>query len=315
MSRAETKIATKRKSRRKTHRLEPLLADFLISLEHRNLSEHTIAAYRCDVDQFLEFLTEIAHSDEPTVQDLTPRIVRRFVSFMTASRFARRSIRRKLASVRAFTRFLISGEYLSADPTAGISAPKVMKRLPAFLSEREMSLLFIVPPESGTTELRDRAILETLYGTGIRLSELVTLRTGDVDHRGATLRVMGKGRKERIVPLGRAAGDAIREYLASKEGKTRTLQDPLFEGRQGKAVSARTVQRLVKKRLGEVSEIHRLSPHVLRHTFATHMLNAGADLRAVQELLGHASLSSTQIYTHVTTERLKEVYRKAHPRA
>jgi len=190
-----------------------------------------------------------------------------------------------------------------------------MKRLPVFLSEREMSLLFIVPPEPGITELRDRAILETLYGTGIRLSELVALRAGDVDHHGATLRVMGKGRKERIVPIGRAAGNAIREYLASKEGKPRAFQDPLFEGRQGRAVSARTVQRLVKKRLAEVSEIRRLSPHVLRHTFATHMLNAGADLRAVQELLGHTSLSSTQIYTHVTTERLKEVYRKAHPRA
>jgi integrase/recombinase XerC len=126
---------------------------------------------------------------------------------------------------------------------------------------------------------------------------------------------MGKGRKERIVPLGRAAGDAIREYVASKKRKARTLRDPLFEGREGKAVSVRTVQRLVKRRLAEVSQIRSLSPHVLRHTFATHMLNAGADLRAVQELLGHASLSSTQIYTHVTTERLKEVYRKAHPRA
>ncbi len=315
MSRAETTTTVRRKRSPKARRLEPLVGDFLVSLEQRSLSRHTIAAYGRDVAQFLEFLKEITHNDEPTTADLKPRIVRRFVSFMTASRFARRSVRRKLASVRAFTRFLTSRRFLSSNPTAGISAPKVTKRLPTFLSEREMSLLFIVPPEPGIIDLRDRAILETLYGTGIRLSELLSLKTGDIDHRGATLRVMGKGRKERIVPLGRAAGDALREYLASREGAPRTPQDPVFEGRRGRSLSERTVQRLVKRRLAEVSEARRMSPHVLRHTFATHMLNAGADLRAVQELLGHASLSSTQIYTHVTTERLKEVYRKAHPRA
>ncbi len=314
MSRAEATAVTK-KRRPRAKRLEPLLGDFLISLEQRGLSRHTIAAYGRDVRQFLEFLSEISHNDEPTTADLKPRLVRRFVSFMTASRFARRSVRRKLASVRAFTRFLTSRRFLSSDPTAGISAPKVTKKLPTFLSEREMSLLFIVPPEPGIIDLRDRAVLETLYGTGIRLSELLSLKTSDIDHRGATLRVMGKGRKERIVPLGRAAGDALREYLAAREGAPRAPQDPVFEGRRGKALSERTVQRLVKRRLADVSEARRMSPHVLRHTFATHMLNAGADLRAVQELLGHASLSSTQIYTHVTTERLKEVYRKAHPRA
>ncbi len=314
MSRAEATAVT-RKRRPRAKRLEPLLGDFLISLEQRGLSRHTIAAYGRDVRQFLEFLKEISHNDEPTTADLKPRLVRRFVSFMTASRFARRSVRRKLASVRAFTRFLTSRRFLSSDPTAGISAPKVTKKLPTFLSEREMSLLFIVPPEPGIIDLRDRAVLETLYGTGIRLSELLSLKTSDIDHRGATLRVMGKGRKERIVPLGRAAGDALREYLAAREGAPRAPQDPVFEGRRGRALSERTVQRLVKRRLADVSEARRMSPHVLRHTFATHMLNAGADLRAVQELLGHASLSSTQIYTHVTTERLKEVYRKAHPRA
>ena len=163
-------------------------------------------------------------------------------------------------------------------------------------------------------ELRNRAILELFYSTGIRLSELVGLKRTSLDLLGQTVRVLGKGRKERIVPVGRAALDALSAYQ-SVQTDGEAAGGSLFTNGRGSALSQRTVQRIVRKKLGEVSEARKLSPHVLRHTFATHMLNAGADLRAVQELLGHASLSTTQIYTHVTTERLKQVYEKAHPRA
>lgn len=292
-----------------------LLDDFLDDLRIRNLSEHTLAAYRRDLVQFERFLRDLARDEVPTAGDLSPRAVRRFVASLSASRFAKRSIQRKLAAVKSFTRFLVSQGAIEVNPTLGITGPKAEKRLPSFLRRKEVDLLFARPAEPSQTELRDRAILELLYGTGIRLSELTGLRKRDTDLPAGLLRVLGKGNRERIVPVGRAAIEALRAYLRARGPVRADRCGPLFVNARGGALSGRSVQRIVAKRLSQVSEARHLSPHVLRHTFATHMLDAGADLRAVQELLGHASLSSTQIYTHVTTERLKEVYRKSHPRA
>lgn len=298
---------------RRPRAIARLVEEFAADLETRDLSPHTLCAYRRDLAQFQRFLRDLARDEEPTLEHLTPRAVRRFVASLAASQFARRSVRRKLAAVKSFARYLTSEGLIATNPTAGLPGPKLEKRLPVFLSTQETERLFDASPGAAATALRDRAVLELFYSTGIRLSELTGLRVGDLDFSGRTVRVMGKGRKERVVPFGRAASDAVKRYIAAS-GRT-ARRDAVFMGPKGDRLTGRTVQRIVARELAKVSEARRLSPHVLRHTFATHMLNAGADLRAVQELLGHASLSSTQIYTHVTTERLKEVYRKSHPRA
>ncbi|MBD3349384.1 MAG: tyrosine recombinase XerC [Candidatus Eisenbacteria bacterium] len=289
------------------------LTGFLGELRSRGLSTHTISAYRRDVLQFESFLRDLRRDETPVARDVTPKAIRRFVASLSAARYARRTVQRRLASVRSFCRYLVSHDALDRDPTVGLSAPRPEKRLPSFLRRREVERLFAGDGGSSERELRDRAILELFYSTGIRLSELAGLSEENLDLDGRLVRVLGKGDRERVVPVGRAAVDAVRRYLRKRtdEGRGR----PLFTNARGGRLSTRGIQRIVKKRLEQVSEARQLSPHVLRHTFATHMLDAGADLRAVQELLGHASLSSTQIYTHVTTARLKEIYKKAHPRA
>jgi integrase/recombinase XerC len=286
---------------------------FLSDLERRNFSPHTVAAYRRDLERFARFLSELVHDDEPRLSDFTAARVRRYVAWMVSTRYARRTVQRGLAAIRSFATFLVKKKSLSANPALGLTAPRPEKRLPSFLTRKEADLLFERPADPTPTELRDRAILEILYGTGIRLSELTGLVVRDVDTAGGLVRVTGKGSKQRIVPLGRQAREALDSYLSARGGAA--SDEPIFVNTRGGGLSGRSVQRIVSRRLGQVSEARSLSPHVLRHTFATHMLNAGADLRAVQELLGHASLSSTQIYTHVTTERLKDAYEKAHPRA
>jgi integrase/recombinase XerC len=302
----------RRRGRAASRKIAGLLDRFLDDLRARNLSVHTLDAYRRDLSQLERFLTDLNRDEPATIGQLGPKSVRRFVAALVASRLARRSVQRKLAAVRAFARFLVAEGILDVDPTLGLVGPKAEKRLPSFLRKKEIELLFARPAEPSEAELRDRAILELLYGTGIRLSELTGLSKESVDLAAGLVRVLGKGNRERVVPLGRAAADAVRAYLRARSDGRR---GPLFANARGGALTGRTVQRIVRRRLAQVSEARQLSPHVLRHTFATHMLNAGADLRAVQELLGHASLSSTQIYTHVTTERLKEVYKKSHPRA
>lgn len=287
---------------------------FLKELSVRQFSPHTVSAYRQDLKRYGDFLREISHDDNPGLDRFDASSIRRFIAWMVSSGYARRTVQRNMAALRSLSRHLLRTGAMGADPTLGLSAPRVERRLPSFLTRKEADLLFAVPAEPTEAELRDRAILELFYGTGIRLSELVTLNLDAVDTAGGLVRVTGKGRKSRIVPLGRSAATAIERYLSARGGAG-GRSEPLFLNLRGERISNRSVQRMVSKRLAQVSEARQLSPHVLRHTFATHMLNAGADLRAVQELLGHASLSSTQIYTHVTTERLKEVYKKAHPRA
>ncbi len=299
---------------RRVRRFGKAVDGFLKDLETRNFSEHTVAAYRRDLKRFERFLAEVVHDEDPPLKRFEPATVRRFVAWMVASKYARRTVQRNLAALRSLARHLTKRGVLKANPTVGLSAPKSEKRLPSFLTLRETDLLFGEQAEPKPSELRDRAILELFYGTGVRLSELVSLSLGDIDLAGGLVRVKGKGRKQRIVPVGRSACQALQRYLDVRDGTTASA-DPIFLNNRGTRLTARSVQRMVARRLAAVSEARQLSPHVLRHTFATHMLNAGADLRAVQELLGHASLSSTQIYTHVTTERLKEVYKKAHPRA
>lgn len=279
----------------------------------RNASEQTIRAYRRDLEDLRARVAERGQ------RPLDPPAIRQVVAALSARGYAKRTIARKLSCFRSFFRFLVREGTLQASPLQGVVTPKVEKRLPAFLDEREAQQVL---EASGDAEaghaLRNRAIVETLYSTGVRVSELVGLTVAQVDPVAGVVRVVGKGRKERITPIGGPALRAIRAYreeLERREPCAGGPRAPLFLGRGGRRLTDRAVRRVVQRAVARVSARRGVSPHTLRHSFATHLLDRGADLRAVQELLGHASLSTTQIYTHVTAQRLKDVYDRAHPRA
>jgi len=278
----------------------------------RNYSEHTVAAYASDLSQFAEFWEE--HGEEvgwvPTRQ-----VFRDYFGMLSRGGLDSRTVARKLACLRSFFRYLNSHGLYQANPLRAIAAPKQPRKLPEQLSVEVVLAALALPDRSTPEGKRDAAILELFYGTGIRLGELVGLRIENVDFRTRQIKVYGKGAKERILPLGEHAAEALRDYLNSRPGAGSVVRGPVFVGRSGKPLSRRTVQRIVRKYLSEVDESGAWHPHVLRHSFATHLLDGGADLLAVKELLGHSSLSTTQIYTHVSAERLKQVYRQAHPRS
>ncbi len=281
--------------------------EFLKEMERKESSHHTLRAYRIDLEEFVEFLTSLGVDDWRRVKRIH---IREFLGSLLSKGYSSRSAARKLSAIKTFFRFLRKEEIIDRNPALGVKSPKIEKTLPSFLSEEEMERLFSLLPSSTTLDVRNRAILELLYGTGIRASELVGLNLSDVNFRNDTVRVFGKRKKERIVPLPRRAREALEKYLEVRGRR----EGPLFLSKLGKRLSQRTLQRIVHKSLMLISDAAKLSPHTLRHTFATHLLSRGADLRAVQELLGHASLSTTQIYTHLTVKNLKELYRRAHPR-
>ncbi len=292
----------------------------------RNSSEHTIRNYSSDLKQFEKFLSRdrarFSDGKMGPIPNFSRLDLRRFLVHLQKKGCASRTIARKIATIRSFFKFLVEEGYLSSNPAAGLPIPRQEKKLPKFLDEKEMVKLLEAPDERNVLGIRDRAILETLYSTGMRVGELVSLKSGSIDFIGGVVRVLGKGKKERIVPIGEKALSALGEYL---EKRGQLLSSPrkdikqngtaLFLDKWGGRLSARSICRLVNKYVRIIGAKMGVSPHAIRHSFATHLLNAGADLRAVQELLGHANLSTTQIYTHVTTERLKSVYTKAHPRA
>ena len=294
----------------------------------RNCSRHTRRAYRNDLNQFCDFLVNGAAAfrrgeDEPhpqasldVMRTADRNAVRSFLAHVQTSGGSARTAARKLAAIRTAYRFFVRVGLMEANPAQAVTAPKLPKGLPDVLSIPEVAALVEAPDLSEPLGVRDRAVLETLYSSGLRAAELVGLRFEDVDFDHAMLRVLGKRNKERIVPVGSMALAAVREYLAVRP----SLGDPehpfLFVNHRGGKLTTRSVQRILEKYVRMILPARReVSPHTLRHTFATHMLDAGADLRVVQELLGHASLSSTQIYTHVSLERLRQVYRNAHPHA
>jgi integrase/recombinase XerC len=289
--------------------LERALRAFVAELRGvHNFSAHTIAAYQRDVRQFLE-----ANDGKGAIDEFTFLALRRHLAGLRARGRNARSIARAIAALRRFGDYLVDKTFLRANPAHDLVNPKAERRLPTHLTQEEALRLFDL---EALGEGRDRAVLELLYGCGLRLSELVGLNVEDYDVRGRMLLVRGKGRKERLVPVGRVAAGALAIYLRGSERGTHRgpAPEPVFLGRGGKRLSRRTVQLVVSRWLSRVSTRTRLSPHTLRHTFATHLLERGADLRAVQELLGHASLSSTQVYTHLTVERLRKTYDRAHPR-
>ena len=295
------------------------IARFLHRLEHeKQFSVHSLRAYASDLKQFSEF----AHaSAEPGGSFRGPGsvdalLLRRYLAELRRQDYARTTIARKLAALRSFYRFLCREGLVETNPVVAVRTPKLPRRLPHVLTTDEVKQLLDAPDTTTEAGKRDQAIVETLYSTGLRSGELVRLNVQDVDFLSGVMRTMGKRRKERIAPLGSYAAAAIEDYLFARgisPGRARSREVPLFLNRFGKRLTGRSVQRILDKYILQVGLDGKTSPHTLRHSFATHLLENGADLRAVQELLGHSNLSTTQVYTHLTTEHLKKVYERAHP--
>lgn len=300
--------------------------EFLDNLEReRDYSAHTIRAYRRDLAGFAEFLAGRAGHQEWRWDGIDRLTIRTYLGALSRRGVSKRSAARALSAIRSFYRYLHRNELVAANPASGVVTPKLEKYLPSWLDRTQIDLLFQmaeVRAWAGRFEdVRNLAILETFYSTGMRLSELAGINVGDLDLVVQQVKVRGKGKKERILPIGDHAVLALRNYEATRDDLLRQFRgvrldrSAFFLGRTGRRLGVRAVQLAVGRFLDELDQDGGLSVHSLRHTFATHLLDAGADLRAVQELLGHASISTTQIYTHTSIERLKQVYRTAHPRA
>jgi integrase/recombinase XerC len=281
----------------------------------RGCSPRTVSSYRSDLQQFDAFLSREGAADAPAAA-VTRDEARVYFAELLRHGMSKRSVSRKIASLRAFFRYLAMEGRIGDNPAASVRPPKLERRLPRCLREDEIARSLDRVRADTPRGARDRAILELLYGTGMRLSEIVGLDVGDADPSGGLVRVLGKGGKPRRIPLGKSAASALGTWLeARREWPPAPSEEALLLNAGGRRLSPRSVQTIVRKSLSPESERSRLHPHLLRHSFATHLLDRGADLKAVKELLGHASLSTTQVYTHLSRERLKRVYRQAHPRA
>jgi integrase/recombinase XerC len=302
----------------------PLTIKFLAYLEHeRNFSAHTVRCYTADLAHFVTFLLgprgtpADAETDafSTRLRSVTPIDLRGYLAELRRADYSRATVARKIATLRSFYKFLARAGEVERNPVKVIRTPRLEKRLPKFLTPADIERLLGAPKGNDLLSLRDAAMLEVLYSTGMRVSELVGMNLEDVDPIGEVVRVRGKGHRERLAPLGSYAVTALNKYLEARAGAEVRDAEAVFVNRHGGRLNVRSVRRKLAKYLAQTGLDPHVSPHTLRHSFATHMLERGADLRAIQELLGHRSLSTTQIYTHVTAGRLKEIYEAAHPRA
>lgn len=282
---------------------------FFLTSEKR-FSNHTITAYKNDLLQFFSFLKK----DHLLINDLeliSFKIIRNYVAFLLESDIKARSVNRKISTLRSYFKFLVRMDYLSSNPMLKIIPPKSVKKIPVFVDQDSMlALLNEVSFEKGFIGERDKLIIELFYVTGIRLSELINIKISDINFDGCSVKVLGKRNKERIIPLSNSIANEISSFILKYD-----LRTYLFTNLKKQKVYNKLVYRVVKKYVSKISSIDKNSPHILRHTFATHMLNNGADINAIKELLGHANLSATQVYTHNTIDKLKLIYKQAHPRA
>lgn len=298
------------------------IGDFLDYLTYeRNVSVNTVTAYREDLDSFVSFLSEEYLNMSRELLDLEKvdhLAIRSYLAHLNRRKLSRSSIARQLSALRTFFRFLIREGIVPTNPARAVATPKREKHLPSVLQTSEIEVLFEQPDLQTPLGIRDRAWLELLYASGLRVSELVGIDLDDFELRARLLKVRGKGSKERIVPFGGKASEALEAWLAARSELRKPGDDeeqPLFLNNRGERITARSIRRIMDKYVRSASLKAGVSPHTLRHSFATHLLTAGADLRAIQELLGHVSLSTTQKYTHLNDWTLIETYRKAHPRA
>lgn len=305
--------------------MEQYLEDFKKHLMYeRNVSEHTLRNYLSDLEQFHDYLCPVDKQGvrrEVNIRDIDNITIREYMATLYSKNKKKTSIARKLATLRTFFKYLCREGILEMNPARLVSSPRLEKKLPNYLTVEEVIRFIEIPDLETVLGKRDRAILEMLYGTGVRVSELVNLNLQDIDFNQMTVRVRGKGRKERIVPFGEYAKKAVELYLGVRgelmmnAPEDKRVPNAVFYNYQGTRITTRSVGRMIDKYIKECADLHHISPHSLRHSFATHLLNAGADLRSIQELLGHARLSTTQQYTHISQDRLMEVYDRAHPKA
>ncbi|MDA7950565.1 MAG: tyrosine recombinase XerC [Pirellulaceae bacterium] len=299
--------------------MKQLIDQFLHYLKHeRNVAELTLKSYSEDLVHLEEFLEHL-YPRGVSPAEISPRDIRDFLATLHNSTFSRSSIARKLSCLRSLFRYAQREDLVGSNPAKPVRNPKQSKKLPHFLTTEEIERLLNAPSKEEPSGLRDRAILETIYSAGIRVSEAVGMNEGDIDFSEGILQVRGKGRKERLAPLGSHALSALKKWLSARKlspKEPKGIASPVFVNQRfGTRITDRSVRRMLDKYLKLTGLEMRTSPHTLRHSFATHLLDNGANIRAVQELLGHSSLSTTQIYTHVTTHALKEAYEAAHPRA
>ncbi len=303
--------------------MEEALAEFLRSLAlEKNASEHTVKSYREDLRQAIEFFRTKYEGQQLTPAQITSRHLRAFTVWLHEQKYAKTTIARRVAALRTWFKFLCRSGLVSVNPADGLRAPRQDKNLPHFLAEDALEKLLQAPAADHPLGLRDRAILEMLYSAGLRVSELTGLDTDDIDLDAGVATIRGKGKKERLAFFGAASMKALKTWLharqtvlAEKLGLAAAKIHAVFLNKNATRLTSRSVGRLMEKYLAQAGMDPRTSPHTLRHSFATHLLDRGADIRSVQELLGHSSLATTQIYTHVTTQKLKDRYDKAHPRA
>lgn len=289
-----------------------LIEQYIEVLRNERLySAHTIAAYQADLEQLHGFVSNHFETESVKISRIDTLTLRLFLGELAEADLRPRSIARKTTAIRSFFRYLLKRGIIEENPARSLKTPKIPRDLPSVIDESEMKSVFTAMTGETKNAFRDKAILELFYSTGIRLSELTSLRRDCINWSDMTIRVTGKGNRQRIIPFGKTAGNALTAHLQQTDDRTPYV----FPNKNGVPLSGRTVQRVVEKYISMVSEVKKQSPHVIRHSFATHLLDHGADLRAVQELLGHRHLSTTQIYTHVSVDRLKRMYQAKHPRA